>query len=269
VLIPLLQELPHPTDSVRSDRLLVTALALWLAYYCPLVVLRAAFALALVGDPVAELPPGIHFVPTAICHAASLCVAWLVLTRGGRRSVLGFIREDWAAARGLLARSGRNFRNVDAFALYVGVGFFWWLMLTAVATMLPRPTGPTAFNSAATATLQSRLLVFALATFTAPVIEELYYRGFLLTQLRLAASRVLPVLLVTVLFAAQHIGQYRDAAGIISWQSVCYVAASGLVFALTRLLTGSLSAAIIVHATMNAINTGLIELVIRPLVKAS
>lgn len=269
MLKQLLHGMPHPTDSVRSDRLLVTALALWLAYYCPLVALRAAFALALAGDPFAELPPGVHFVPTAICHAASLCVTWLVLTRGRRRPVLSFIREDWAAARGLLAHTGRNFRNFDSFALYVGVGLFCWVMVAAVATLLPRPSGPTAFNSAATATLQSRLLVFVLATFTAPVIEELYYRGFLLTQLRLAAGRFLPVLLVTVLFAAQHIGQYRDAAGIISWQSVSYVAASGLVFALARLLTGSLSAAIIVHATMNAINTGLIELVIRPLVKAS
>jgi membrane protease YdiL (CAAX protease family) len=255
--------LPHPTDSARSDRLLAAALLLWLVYFGSLRLTRALLAVGLTGEPFADLRPDLYFVPVVIGHAISLGVAWLTLSRiaGGPAAVL---RGDWAKARGALARLGMPPKGRYALGMSVYAGVMTWAFVTLAATNLPQTSGTTTFNAAAGGALGHRLFVALLATCTAPLIEELYYRGFLLTQLRLAAGRASAVLLVTTLFAAQHMGQYRDADGLISWPSVFAVTASGLVMALLRLGTGSLAPGVIVHAVYNAFNTVLFGLLLRP-----
>ena len=93
-------------------------------------------------------------------------------------------------------------------------------------------------------------IVAFLATFTAPLVEEVIYRGILFSVLQRSAGVVWAVLIVTLLFAGVHFFQYWGSPGTIFL--ICFLS---LVLTLIRYRTKSLLPCIILHTLFNGIQS--------------
>lgn len=103
-------------------------------------------------------------------------------------------------------------------------------------------------------------LVAFMATFTAPVVEEVIYRGLLYSALQRTLGPVLAIVSVTLLFALVHVPQYYP-----SFSSISLLLLLSLVLTLVRAGTANLLPCIILHTIFNA--TQSILLIIEPYVK--
>lgn len=102
------------------------------------------------------------------------------------------------------------------------------------------------FMAAAYASARVPLLLLAALVVAAPLVEELFFRGFLLGALRsLGVAPALVVLLPAMLWAVIHV--HYDLYGITT------VFVMGLLLGGARLLSGSLLPPILMHAVANAI----------------
>lgn len=82
---------------------------------------------------------------------------------------------------------------------------------------------------------------------TLPPIEEIYYRGFIFPVVRKGLGATAAVILVTLWFTVAHWLQF-----VGEWMTIPIILAVGAIFALQRLLTGSLIPSIVTHWTYNA-----------------
>lgn len=87
-------------------------------------------------------------------------------------------------------------------------------------------------------------LLFMMAAVIAPIFEEVFFRGILLTAFRVRVPGFVPIIAVSVLFGMLHPPS--------DWASV---ATLGMGFAIWSLRTGSLVPAIIAHALQNGTAT--------------
>ena len=90
----------------------------------------------------------------------------------------------------------------------------------------------------------------AVAVVAAPVVEELFFRGLLLSALRSRLSAVPAVAIQAVVFGAYH------AAPVYGWGNVGLVvvlSVVGAVFGATAQVTRRLGAGMVAHALLNAV----------------
>lgn len=99
------------------------------------------------------------------------------------------------------------------------------------------------------------ILVAILATFTAPVVEEVIYRGILYSALQRTVGVWLAVFLVTLLFAIVHVPQYLPDYVAISM--ICLLS---FVLTMVRVWTNNLLPCIALHFVFNAIQSVLLIL---------
>lgn len=99
-------------------------------------------------------------------------------------------------------------------------------------------------------------LVFVNAVIVAPLVEEIALRGFFLKALELSGRSFWPAnVLTTLVFAAMHVpgwlfnGRFPSTGALV--QAMIPIAGLGLLFGWTKKRSGSLYAAIIVHAINN------------------
>lgn len=96
-------------------------------------------------------------------------------------------------------------------------------------------------------------LLAIMATFTAPVVEEVIYRGILYSAFQRTFGVSIAIVLVTILFAAVHIPQnYNDLVAI---SMICLVS---LILTLIRARTGNLLPCIALHFVFNGVQSLLI-----------
>ena len=93
-------------------------------------------------------------------------------------------------------------------------------------------------------------LVAFLATFTAPLVEEVIYRGILYSAFQRTFGVALSVLLVTVIFAGVHVPQYYP-----SYSTILLICLLSLVLTLIRARTGNLLPCIVLHTFFNGIQS--------------
>ena len=86
-----------------------------------------------------------------------------------------------------------------------------------------------------------------LAVFTAPLVEEVVYRGVLYSAFQRSFGKVAAVVLVTFLFALVHVPQYYP-----SYSTIFLLTLLSLILTLVRLKTGNLLPCIILHTIFNA-----------------
>jgi membrane protease YdiL (CAAX protease family) len=98
-----------------------------------------------------------------------------------------------------------------------------------------------------------------MATVTAPLVEEVIYRGLLYSALHRLAGPILGVIIVTGMFAGLHVLQYWPNFGAISAISML-----SLVLTIVRARTGRLLPCYIIHLVFNGIQSVLI--VVQPYV---
>jgi CAAX protease family protein len=172
-------------------------------------------------------------------HLLTLGAAWLLVTRVGRYPFLKMLGWEWG--------KGLSFwRCVGLAALLYFTGLSILSQSATPDNMLERLLQSSRAAALATA--------FA-ATFTAPLVEELVFRGLLYSSLHRLVGTKWAVAVVVLLFAIIHVPQYWPSYGVIATILI-------LSFALTliRARTGNLLPCFIIHLLFNGVQSVLIVL---------
>jgi uncharacterized protein len=171
-------------------------------------------------------------VATLILQIAGFVAAWLAVTKIGRRPFWRTLGWGWIP----------QFKMVHA----VGLAF----LMLAVAVLLQRalPNQETDLEKFLKMGVGIRVMVAALAVLTAPLIEEIVYRGVLYSSVEGLWGKSAAVIFVTLLFALVHVPQYwGSVAALISILSLSFV------LTLLRAWTGKLLPCVATHLVFNGI----------------
>ena len=193
-----------------------------------------------IKDPATLLVSVVAVLPA---HLITLAVGWMIVTRMGNYSFSEMVGMDWG-------------------------GFRWWhAVLIVIAMFALFALFLSIFgeqeNDFKKLLESSRGAVYAVAfvaTFSAPVVEEVVYRGVLYSAVKRSLNTLAAVVLITILFAGVHLVQYwGDLATIFSLFSL------SLGLTLVRAWTGNILPCIVLHFLFNGIQTTM--LVLEPWIK--
>lgn len=169
---------------------------------------------------------------TLVMQLAGLAAAWMFVTRFGRRPFWRSLGWGWIP----------QFRLVHA----IGLAFLMIGVAILLEHTLPhKETDLEKFLKMGTAI---RIMVAALAVVTAPLIEEIVYRGVFYSTVEGLMGKGVAVIFVTLLFTLVHAPQY--------WGSVAALASIlSLSFVLTmlRAWTGKLLPCYATHLVFNSV----------------
>jgi len=174
---------------------------------------------------------------TIPAHLLILLICWIVVTSRGRRPFLRTLGWEWYT----------QFKWVHA----VGLAFLMFGLAIVFQKLLPHRE--TDFEKILRLGYSVRVMIAILAVVTAPLVEEVVYRGVLYGGIERAYGRGAAVVVVTFLFALVHAQQY--------WGSVASLAAIlslSLVLTLLRAWTGKLLPCVATHLVYNAIQTAIL-----------
>jgi membrane protease YdiL (CAAX protease family) len=247
-------QVPVEPDPDRPPWGPLTGISVWLASVSAIVVLPVvAVALWLViqtarGAPLPDmadrdaleqwvLSPNIlllQILSTIAAHAVTLAICWAVVTKLGSRPFWESLGWTWGNRR-----------------------IWYWVVVTGsilvaiqiVTQILIRflPEAPSPFDQLLKSSQQVRIAVAALAVFTAPVTEEIVYRGVLFSSLRKRLGLAATVAIVTVTFAGVHVFQNRGA-----WVSISGLLLLSFALTMVRARTKSVLPCVFIHTLNNA-----------------
>jgi membrane protease YdiL (CAAX protease family) len=172
-------------------------------------------------------------------HLLTLVLAWLLVTRAGKYPFLRTLGWEWA--------SGFTFWRSAALA----VGLL--LLGTVIIWLTGSPDN--ALERMIESSRRAALMTAFAATFTAPIVEEIVFRGVLYSALRRLLGVGWAVGTVLLIFAAIHVPQYWPSFGVIGTILLLSTALT-----LIRARTGKLLPCFIVHLVFNGIQSLLIVL---------
>ena len=172
-------------------------------------------------------------------HLLTIGLAWALVTRFGKRPFLNSLGWKWDRRFGFWVSTG------------VAVG----LLLIGIL-IIKKFGGPeTQLDKIINSSRLTALSTAFMATVTAPLVEEVVYRGVLYSALQRAIGAVGAVVFVVSLFALVHVPQYWPNFGVI--YTICLLSASLTVI---RAYTGKLLPCFIVHLIFNGIQSVVIIL---------
>lgn len=250
-MLPSAEESPEivsvPAESGR-ERLwgAGTGLLVWLASIALLLALQIVglgIYLAVRVKQTGQIPKSFELdwlmalltlITTLPAHLLTILVCYLVVTRNRKRPFLRTIGWEWHP----------QFKWVHAVALaflMMGIAF-------GLEKMLPHRE--TDLEKLLKLGASIRYLVAILAVFTAPLVEELVYRGVLYTGIERSWNKVGSVISVTFLFALVHVPQYWG-----SYAAIAAILVLSLVLTLVRAFTGRLLPCIATHLVYNGIQS--------------
>lgn len=194
------------------------------------VVNRGNGAEELAKDPNLILLNVIGIIPA---HILTLLLAWFVVTKYNKYSFLKSLGWEWG-------------------------GFRWWhfvLILAAffgfaalVSTFFPEQE-----NDLIKILRSSRMAVYFvafIATFGAPIVEEVVYRGVLFSPLQKNNGTTFAVVLTTFLFALVHVPQYYP-----SYSTIILICLLSLILTLIRVKTKNLLPCVVLHFIFNGLQS--------------
>jgi len=185
-------------------------------------------------DPTAIV---LQLAPVILAHILTLAAGWLIVTRFNHysfRKTLG-----WDMGR------FRIWHAVLLTAVFYGFAF---LMTTAFGKV------ENDFERLIDGSRIAVYLVAFLATFTAPLVEEVVYRGVLYSAFQRKFGFTLAVIAVTILFTIVHVPQYSQNS-VPDYASVITLLFLSLALTLIRAGTGNLLPCIILHTVFNGIQS--------------
>ncbi len=168
-------------------------------------------------------------VPT---HLATLAIVWAVVTGLRKRSFWRTIGWGW----------GHNF------GLWKSVLAAVLLLLGAMVVAALLGVNKTPFDEMLESSTAALFATAFLATATAPLIEELVYRGVLYSALQRAVGAVWAILIVAFLFASVHFWQYKTSPGTIG--AIVFLS---LGLTCVRAATGRVLPCIVIHLVFNGL----------------
>ena len=177
-------------------------------------------------------------------HLLTLALVWAIVTGFGKRPFWGALGWSWSPRVGFWASAG------IALGLF-GLGLLIFQIFGDQETALTR-----ILNSSTAA----RYAVVLMAILTAPLVEEVVYRGVLYPALQRRAGRLWGVMGVMMVFAIIHVPQYLPSFGAISTIGVL-----SLSLTLVRAYTGQLLPCVVIHAVFNTLSS--VGILLEPFLK--
>jgi hypothetical protein len=216
--------------------MLVTSAAFLIPYIVYRGVRLDAWAEFAIKDPGAIFVQIVSVIPA---HLLTLGLAWLLVTRVGRYPFFRMLGWEWGKGFTLWRSAG-----LAVLLLLMGFGIGWL-------------TGPT--DNALERLIQSSrgaaLATAFAASITAPLVEEIVFRGVLYSALRRLAGVGGAAAAVIFIFALIHVPQYWPSYGVIAT-----ILLLSVVLTLIRARTRQLLPCFIVHFVFNTIQAVLIIL---------
>ena len=235
---------------------LLRAFGVWVASIILLLGVQVAFALPYLiylwvttGPPQMEtltsdkLLAFLSILSVLPAHLLTLGLIWLVVTQGRKLPFLQTINFEWpksvhpAAATLLCVLAGVVLFGIGAAAVYLWGG------------------NKTQLDALVESSIPARFATAFIAVATAPLIEELIYRGILFSALQRAVGTAITVIVVSLLFAGVHVFQYIDNIAVIT-----VITLLSFTLTLARAKTGSVLAPFVIHLVFNGIQAVLIAL---------
>jgi membrane protease YdiL (CAAX protease family) len=167
-------------------------------------------------------------------HLVTLGVVWAVATRFGRFPFWQSVGWAWPKRFGFWKSAGLA-------VILLGVGIAILSRFGGQPTEMERIILSSRLNACTTAFL---------ATATAPLVEELIYRGILYSALRRVVGMGGAVLIVMSLFTAVHVPQYWPNFGVLST-----ILLLSLSLTLVRARTGRLLPCFVIHLVFNGLQS--------------
>jgi hypothetical protein len=171
------------------------------------------------------------FVPA---HLLTLALSWAVVTRLGRVSAAKVLGWRWKPDFGI--------RKSVLLAIL--------LFLVAMAIIYKFGGQETDLERILQSSRATALITAFLATATAPLVEEVIYRGLLYSAFQRVIGPVFAVIVVASMFAGLHVLQYWPNAGAISAITLLSV-----VLTIVRARTGRLLPCFVIHLVFNGIQS--------------
>lgn len=182
------------------------------------------------GDPTAVLIQVLSVVPA---HFLTLAAAWFVVTKGHKYNFFEIL--GW--------KSG---------------GMRWWHYPVVLAAFFSLaaivnsyfPEGETELIRILKSSKTALYSVAFLSVATAPIVEEVVYRGLLYSAIQRLTGKVFAIAVVTILFALVHVPQYYQSISTIG-----LLALLSLTLTVVRATTKNLLPCFILHSIFNFVQS--------------
>ncbi|MEP7271335.1 MAG: type II CAAX endopeptidase family protein [Acidobacteriota bacterium] len=236
---------PDPSHLGMAFLVWAASVGAMLAFQLVALLIYFGIKVLLTGTrPELQLTAGLALITlggTVAGHLVTLAFCWWVVTVGGQRPFFATLGWRWH----------HQFRWVHAVALAMG------MLLLAIALERVLPHGETDFERLLQLSTSVRIAIALIAVLSAPLVEEVVYRGVLYSALAKARGAKFGVIVVTILFALVHAPQYWGSPAAI----VAIISLS-LVLTLVRAGTGQLLPCVATHFVFNGVQA--ITLLVSP-----
>lgn len=214
-------------------------------YVLPYMVYRIVKAGAPSAEALASDKMLIFFSVAAILptHLLTLVLVWIVISYGGRRPFWKNIDFDWPQ------------NSTPAMTTMLSIVVALVLFSLAFAITMFYGERKTDLDLMIESSIYTRFATALVAVVTAPLVEELVYRGLLYKALEKAAGVAVAIAVVSLLFAGVHVFQYRNNVAVIA-----VITLLSITLTVTRAVSGKVLPAFIIHLVFNGIQSVLIVL---------
>ena len=224
-----------------------TAFGIWILSILAIAVFPAIFVIPYLLTNRQIAPEAIQSDPTAIflsllgtipAHLFTIGICWFVVTRFNKFSYKDTLGWNWG-------------------------GFKWWYFPAIIIgffafAAIVQMFFPEQENELTRMLKSSRAAVYVtaiLATFTAPIVEEVVYRGILYSAFQRTVGVAWAVVIVTITFAGIHFPQYWGSPG-----TIILICVLSLILTMIRVRTRNLLPCIVLHFIFNGIQSLLLIL---------
>jgi membrane protease YdiL (CAAX protease family) len=247
---------PPQTEWVSAWREVTFSVGVWLASIVALLIVPVVFAIPYLVFRIARLGPptpealstdkGLIFFSVAgvlPTHMLTVVFVWLVVTHGGRRPFWKNIDFDWP----------KKYSPVIVTLLSVLLATLLYLVAIGITSFYGERK--TDLDLLIESSIYTRFATAFVAVFTAPLAEELIYRGLLYRALERAAGMGVAIALVSLFFAGVHVFQYRNNIAVI-----IAITLLSITLTVTRAITGKVLPSFIIHLVFKGIQSVIIVL---------
>jgi len=173
-------------------------------------------------------------------HILTIVLAWLVVTRFRKYSFRKMLGWEW-----------NGFRIWHAVAIFLAFYGFAILMSEVLGSV------DNDFDKLIKTSRAAVYLVAFFATFTAPIVEEVVYRGLLFSAFQKKFGMWLAIISVTLLFTLVHVPQY-STENTVDYATISTLLLLSLSLTIIRAHTGNLLPCIVLHTIVNGVQSVLL-----------
>lgn len=176
-------------------------------------------------------------------HLLTLALTWMIVTEAGRRPFWKTVGFEWPQKLSPLMVT-----LLSLLLALVLLGLAW--LVTSLYG-----GGKTQLDLLIESSIQTRFATAFVAVVTAPLVEEVIYRGVIYSALEKALGVGIAVAVVSLLFAGVHVFQYINNVSVIT-----VITLLSVTLTVTRAVTGKVLPSFIIHLVFNGVQSILIVL---------